>query len=267
MDPFYRQLDEGRFESLPATAGPWSPHAQHAGPPAALLARAMEVAGGGEWLRLADVRLDILGPIPVAPLTVDVEVLRGGRSMELLQATASADGRPVAVARAWRIVRAPADFPVLVGHRTDDVGTIPPSAGDGDERYLDLPGAHVDGYLRAVEWRMLEGGPGGSGTTIAWGRQLVPLVADEEPTPWQRALVLADSGGGITLALDPRRHTYINCDLHVVLDRDPEGEWIRMSSQALATPGHGGTVHTTLSDERGDLGTGLQTMVAQNARS
>ncbi len=266
MDSFYRQVDEGRFESLPATAGPWSPHAQHAGPPAALLARAMETAEGGGDLRLADVRLDILGPIPVQPLTLGVEVIRGGRSMELLQATASADGRPVAIARAWRIVRAPEDFPVLAGHRTDDIGPAPDPANDAGD-HLSLPGAHEDGYLRAVEWQILEGGPGTGGTTSAWGRQLVPLVADEEPSPWQRALVLADSGGGITLTLDPRRHTYINCDLHVVLDRDPAGEWIRMSSQALATPGHGGTVHTTLSDERGDLGTGLQTMVALDARS
>lgn len=264
MESFYRQTGDNRFESLPTTAGPWSPHAQHAGPPAALLARAMERVDGGEGSRLADVRLDILGPIPVAPLTIDVEVLRGGRSMELLQATASADGRPAAVARAWRIVRAPEDFPALAGRRSDDIRAVPDPA---DDLYLHLPGAHEDGYLRAVEWRMIEGGVGTGGVTVAWGRQLLPLLADEEPTPWQRALVLADSGGGITLTVDPRRHTYINCDLHVVLDRDPAGEWIRMSSQALASPGHGGTVHTTLSDERGDLGTGLQTMVAQNARS
>lgn len=30
------------FESLPSTAGPWSPEAQHGGPPAALLGRALE---------------------------------------------------------------------------------------------------------------------------------------------------------------------------------------------------------------------------------
>lgn len=264
MAAFYRQLDEHHFDSLPATAGPWSPHAQHAGPPAALLARAMETHEGGEGLRLADVRLDILGPIPVEPLTLDVEVLRGGRSMELLQATASAQGRPVAVARAWRIVRAPEDFPRLTGRRAATIDPVPEAKGEGR---LEMPGAHEDGYLRATEWRILEGGVGAGGTTVAWGRQLVPLLEGEEPTGWQRALVLADSGGGITLTLDPRRHTFINCDLHVVLDRDPVGEWVRMSSQALASPGHGGTVHTTLSDERGDLGTGLQTMVAQNARS
>lgn len=264
MGSFYRRIDEGLFESHPSTAGPWSPHAQHAGPPAALLARAMETHEPRPGMRLADVRLDVLGPIPVAPLAVEVEVLRGGRSMELLQATARADGRSVAVARSWRIVRALEDFPALAGRRAATIDPVPEAKGDGRLR---MPGAHEDGYLSAVEWRTVEGGVGAGGVTVAWGRQLVPLLEDEEPTPWQRALVLADSGGGITLTVDPRRHLFVNCDLHVVLDRDPEGEWIRMSSEALATPGHGGAVRTTLSDSRGDVGTGLQTMMAHDARA
>jgi hypothetical protein len=34
------------FESLPTTAGPWSPQVQHGGPPAALLARSVERLSG-----------------------------------------------------------------------------------------------------------------------------------------------------------------------------------------------------------------------------
>lgn len=263
-ESFYRQIDDARFNSLPPTAGPWSPHAQHAGPPAALLARAIERHDPAPGTRLADVRLDILGPIPVAPLDLEVEVLRGGRSMQLLEARATVAGRAVAIARAWRILRAPEDFPSLTGRRGAAIDPVPESESGG---HLKMPGAHEDGYLRAIEWRIVEGGVGAGGTTVAWGRQRVPLLEGEEPTGWQRALVLADSGGGITLTVDPRAHTYINCDLHVALDRDPDGEWVRMSSEALASPGHGGTVHTTLADVHGDLGTGLQTMVAQNART
>lgn len=264
MESFYRRLAEGRFESLPTTAGPWSPHAQHAGPPAALVARAMEAHERRERMRLADLRVDILGPIPVAPLEVEVRTIRRGRSMDLLEATLTAAGTPVALARGWRILRTPDDYPHLRGRRPDDIARVPDEQGHALDPLM--PGAHKDGYLACVEWRTLEGGPGTGGTAVAWGRQRIPLVADEEPTPWQRALVLADSGSGITMTVDPRRHTYVNCNLHVVLDRDPEGEWIRMSSQALASPGHGGTVQTTLADARGDLGTGLQTMVAQDAR-
>lgn len=266
MDAFYRELGDGRYESTPMTAGPWSPEHQHAGPPAALLAREMLAVDPKEGQRLADVRIDILGPIPVAPVQITTEVLRSGRSMELVSATLIAGDRPAALARAWRIARAPEDFPHILGRRSpeppapqpDEVQPPDPSAGGT------IPGAHTAGYGTAIEWRFAEGGPGTRAPAVVWGRQRNALVEGEEPTGWQRALVLADSGGGVSLPVDPMQHRFINCDLHVVLDREPEGEWIRMSSQSLATPGEGGVVHTELADVRGDIGYGLQTMVAQN---
>lgn len=263
MEAFYRQLDEARFESTPMTAGPWSPGFQHAGPPAALLARQMLAVDPKEGQRLADVRIDILGPVPVAELEITTEVIRSGRSMELVSATASAGGRPALLARAWRILAAPEDYPAVPGRRDPDDPTVLP--GDlpvPEERLATIPGAHTGGYGTAVEWRFIEGGD--RSPALVWGRQHNALVEGEEPTGWQRALVLADSGGGVSLPVDPARHRLINCDLHVVLDREPEGEWIRMNSQSIVTPGQGGVVHTELTDVHGGVGYGLQTMVAQN---
>ncbi|MBY8883061.1 hypothetical protein K7862_36320, partial [Streptomyces sp. PLK6-54] len=40
-EAFYRDLGAGVFESTRATAGPWGPKTQHAGPPSALLGRAL----------------------------------------------------------------------------------------------------------------------------------------------------------------------------------------------------------------------------------
>jgi hypothetical protein len=261
-EPFYRQVDAHRFDSLPATTGVWSPEHQHAGPPAALLVRAMEEHGQHEGMRLADVRSDILGPVPVRPLDISVSTLRSGRSMELLEASASANGRTVMTARAWRIRRAPEDYPPLSGWRDGEVPAVPEAGGES--RAVVLTGGHESGYQRSVEWRFVQGGPGSGGPAVAWGRQLNQLVEGEEPSPWQRTLVLADSAGGISLAVDPRVHRFINCDLHVALDRDMDGQWLRMSAQSLATPGHGGIVHNALADARGELGYGLQAMVAQN---
>ena len=262
MEPFYRQIDEDRFESTPATAGPWRPDAQHAGPPSALLARAMELHEPRDGMRLADVRTDILGPVPVAPLTVSVSTLRRGRSMELLEATAVADdGRPALIARAWRIQRAPEDFPPLA-ETIDEAVDGPPQATTRIESLI--PGASGAGYSQSVEWRFVEGGVGAGGASRVWGRQLIGLVDDEEPSPWQRVLVLADSGGGVTFSLDPARHRFINCDLHVALNRDLEGEWLQMDAASRASGGHGGIVHDVLSDQRGRIGVALQAMVAQD---
>ncbi|GAA4283548.1 thioesterase family protein [Brevibacterium daeguense] len=265
MEAFYRQIDDNRFESTPMTAGPWSPEHQHAGPPSALLARQMAAVDPREGQRLADVRVDILGPVPVVPLEISVEVIRGGRSMELVSASASANGRPALVARAWRILAAPDSYPEVPGRRDpEDPRLLPDDVPPAEEKLSTIPGAHTGGYGSAIEWRFLEGGAGTRAPAVAWGRQLNQLVEGEEPTGWQRTLVLADSGGGISLPVDPLSHRLINCDLHVVLDREPTGEWVRMNSQSIVTPGEGGLVHTELADAKGGIGYGLQTMVAQN---
>ena len=85
------------------TIGPWDPGLQHAGPPAALLAREVERTGGidgGQPVRLA---FDVLGPGPVGPVRVSGRVRRPGRRIELVEATLEAGGRVAVRATAWRM--------------------------------------------------------------------------------------------------------------------------------------------------------------------
>src|SRR5690348_15157491 len=87
------------------TRGPWDPSHQHAGPPSALLARAIERAAGIDGGRIARVAVDILRPVPLEPLEVQARVVRPGRRVELLEAvlTLAADGTELMGARAWRL--------------------------------------------------------------------------------------------------------------------------------------------------------------------
>ena len=100
---FYEPLGDGRFRSTPHTPGPWDVRSQHAGPPAALLGRALERTEPREGTLIARVTFEILGPVPVAEVEVESRVLRPGRTVELLEAQLSAGGRPVMTARAWRL--------------------------------------------------------------------------------------------------------------------------------------------------------------------
>ena len=108
---------EDGFEATALTIGPWDPALQHAGPPAALLAREVERAGGiagGQAVRLA---YDILGPVPVGPVRVQASVVRPGRRIELVEAVLTGpDERPLMRLSAWRM-------------RTRNDGVVPP-AGD-----------------------------------------------------------------------------------------------------------------------------------------
>jgi hypothetical protein len=89
----------------------------------------------------------------------------------------------------------------------------------------------------------------------------VALVDGEAMTPWQRVLAVADSGSGISVCAPPAEHPAINCDLSVVLHRDPVGEWIGLDARTTVTPGQGALTHTTVLDQTGAVGVATQTLV------
>src|SRR5512144_310329 len=102
-EAFYLPEAEDVFVPTTATVGPWDPNLQHGSPPAALLARAMLAAGARDGVRIAHFSLNFIGPIALAPMTVRAEIVRPGKRIELVTATAAIAGRPALRAPAWRI--------------------------------------------------------------------------------------------------------------------------------------------------------------------
>lgn len=252
---FYTQTRPGQFDSSELTAGPWSASSQHGGPPSGLLAREMEHYQPRDGHRLARVSIDILTPVPVAPLSITVEEIRTGKRVQLLQATARAGGRTVLIGRAWRIAAASADFPA-------DAPEPAPSGAEPSAQEFAFPdGWHAGGYLSSIDWCFEDGGFAAHGPARAWARPNVALVAGEAMTPWQRVLTVGDSGSGISACAPPAQHPAINCDFTVVLHRDPVGEWIGMDSRTLVTPGEGAMTQTSVFDTAGAAGLATQTLV------
>jgi hypothetical protein len=247
----YLPADDGWLATA-LTIGPWDPGLQHAGPPAALLLREAERAGGipgGQTVRLA---FDVLGPVPVGPVRTSASVLRPGRRVELVEAVLrDEDDRPLMRLTAWRL-RVRTDGP--------DAGSPPP----------DLPPmpADVDGstpqeaaffstevaYHRALEWRFATGDFNAPGPAAAWTRPCCALVAGEAMTPLQHLLVMTDAASGISAALDWTTATFANVEFTVSLLRPPRGDWMGMA----ATTHLGGTgaaqCFATLHDADGPVG-------------
>src|SRR5437879_5914793 len=106
--PPFVSLDGERVVATESTRGPWSRHHQHGGPPAALLARAMEGLAG-EGTALARLTFDFLRPVPIAPLALRAEVTRAGAKVLRLQAALVApDGTPCVQAFAVALRTTPA---------------------------------------------------------------------------------------------------------------------------------------------------------------
>jgi Thioesterase-like superfamily len=256
---FFEPAGNSSFVATAATAGPWSLDAQHGGPPSALAARALERHEPAEGQRLGRVTVDILRPVPVAKLTVRTRTVRPGRRVALLEAVLEADGQEVLHARGWRIAIPDGQVPVIRGN--GDAAPLPEPDANGQQLAARLPGAHTAGYLSAIEWRFLDGGFEQPAPGRAWTRPRIPLVAGEDASPMCRALLVADSGSGVSAVLDPDRFLFINVDLTVVLPRDPVGEWLLL--EAATTTGTQGTglAETALSDRFGRCGTALQTLL------
>ncbi len=258
MSSFYEPLADGVWRSTVHTTGPWDASSQHGGPPSALLGRAIEGCEPRPELMVARVTVEILGPIPVAELTVRSRVVRPGRRIELVEAElGDAAGRPCARATAWRVLRAPAD--VSVPDRRP--APLPVPTHPTTEQLSAAWGSAVDGYLSAVEWRGVSGSFAEPGPGVVWTRLLHTLVPDEEPSGLQRLLAVADSGSGISSELDLATTYFINPELTVHLHREPVGEWVCLDASTSITPGGTGLATTVLSDVDGPLGVGAQSLL------
>jgi hypothetical protein len=251
-DSFYVPLGDGRWQATVHTTGPWDAGAQHAGPPSALLGRAMLRCQPRDEMMIARFTCEILGAIPVGEITVAARLARPGRSVELLEATASSGGREVARATAWRVLRTSAG-PVA--------SRLPAPAAPPDGPAVPLPAGWVDGYLSAIEWRKIHGGFTAPGPAAMWGRMRYPLVADEVPGPLERVLAVADSGNGASWEVDLVRWYAINPELTVHLHREAEGEWICLDAHTAISPGGTGLATSVLSDLHGPVGVGAQSLL------
>jgi hypothetical protein len=74
-------------------------------------------------------------------------------------------------------------------------------------------------------------------------------------------LVAADSGNGVSAALDWRRYLFINTDLSVHLLRPPVGDWVCL--EAVTHVDGLGLSDTALWDERGRIGRAAQTLLVR----
>jgi hypothetical protein len=253
-DAFFEVLGVGRFLATELTRGPWDPGLQHAGPPAALLGRAVEGHGDRAGLRVARMTFEIMRPLPIAELAVATRTLRGGRSVELVEAALRAGEVELMRATALRIrTAAGLELP-------KELVPGPRLAGPEAGRVMPFfPTGQAVGYHTAMEVRFVAGSFREPGPATAWMRMRHPLVPGETPSPLCRVLAAADSGNGISASLDYQRWRFINPDLTVYLMRPPVGEWVALEAATTAAAGIG-LADTTLHDRQGPIGRAAQAL-------
>ena len=203
-------------------------------------------------LELSRLVVDVFAPVPVAELAVATDVTRDGKRVQCLSASVSSGGREYVRASAWRVRTAGTPPTPVAG----PPAPVPPRSEEQARSWL----GSGFGYGRALDWRFVAGGPMEIGPATVWGRLTMPLVEGEEMTPVERVAVFADSGNGVSFALDFDTHVFVNVDLTISLFRAPVGEWVCMDAATVIGPAGRGLTRSTLYDESGEIGMATQTL-------
>jgi Thioesterase-like superfamily len=256
---YFTALGGDRYMPTEHAGGAWQPGELHFAPLGGLLTHAVEThraAAGAAPLLLSRIAFDILGFLALDAIAVRVETRRPGRTIELTEATASIDGRDVAVARAWHSVAG--DTVAVAGGAADPLPS--PSAA----RPASFDAAWGGGFVRSLELRQAGGAM--PGRSISWITSPLALVEGEEVGSLASWIRLVDVVNGVAVRATPGDWIFPNLDLTVHLLRQPEGEWIGMDTTVAFGPTGQGITGAALHDERGHVGHAMQTLTVRPSR-
>lgn len=256
----YTPAGAGTFRSSVLTRGPWHPEHQHAGPPVALVCRAIERSAHAHGLtQLARLTANLIRPVPIAELTVEVMTDYIGRNAGHFSAHLMAGDRDIG--RFTALVQREQPFEVPEGTPDHPLPGLAPLPEDCPPAQFPFAGRHV-GYADLVETRIARGRMF-QGASAIWFRMRHPLVEGEATGAYAQVAVFADSGNGISAVLDYRHYSFVNSDLTINLLRAPEGEWIGVDARTCLGPAGGGLAESSLYDRRGLVGRATQSLAVR----
>jgi hypothetical protein len=193
--------------------------------------------------------------VPVAPLTIETEMIREGRKIQLVAVRLVADGKDVVRGTVLRIRKEERELPSSAYTPLHDVRG-PEMGRDPTQNLM----AHTP-FLSGLSIRIARGSFRLVGPAAIWYRADRPIVDGSPNSPLMRATIAADFCNGTSNVLDFREWTFINGDLTVSLAREPVGEWILLDAETWAGPDMIGIAAARLADRDGYFGRAVQSVL------
>lgn len=255
MDAVYR-IEGNRVISSPHAAGPWNPHMQHGSAPSALVTWLAEQLPASSPMAVSRVTIDLMRPVPVAPLSHEIEVLREGRKIQLVGIRLLSNGTVVTNATVLKVRVEEQPLPADI---KDAPLTVPLPDASGLSEPKDHSSAFVSGVsIRAVHGGFLKLGPG-----AIWYRANRAIVEGQPISQAMRAVIASDFSNGSSSVLSFKDWMFMNADLTVSFARQPVGDWILLDSESWIGPDGCGLAASKLADQSGYFGRAIQTLVIE----
>ncbi|MFA5664163.1 thioesterase family protein [Castellaniella sp.] len=246
---YYVRQDTDRFISTLHAQGSWQPGEQHLAPAAGLVLAEAERRLPGDKL-ISRVTFDVLGVIHSGPFTIEVDVVRPGRTIELIEARMCHGHQTSIQARIWRL-----ETSDTTSIQALEWNTLPPRETMPTVRLGDI---WTGGFMATLEAHQSTGNRPGRGQT--WLRTEVPLVADEIDPPVAGFTKLVDTVNGISARLHSDQAFFANVDLTVHFIRQPTPGWVGFDTHVNFGPTGLGETFAVLSDAHGPVGTVAQSL-------
>nr|WP_218852629.1 thioesterase family protein [Spelaeicoccus albus] len=246
-------MDSTTYRPTTLTGGAWTPTEQHISPMGGLIAHAVEkfvAARGDDGRQISRLSIDILGVLTLDDFDVSVDVVRPGKTVELLEVTVTSNGRAAVRARVWRL--ASADTSSVAGGEPDRLPapeTIEP---------WPLTSVWPGEYIQSLELRAVRDPEPGRAT--AWIASRAKLVDNERVSPLAEYLALIDTTNGIAVRQSPDEWLFPNLDLTIHLHRTPSGPWVGLDTSVVFGPEGVGLTSTVLHDVDGPVGRAEQSL-------
>src|SRR5699024_6960399 len=256
---------DSSFPSILHSQCTWQSGDQHMAVASALVVHELERALPSQKL-ISRITFDILGVIHSGEFDIEVEVVRPGRTIELVEArmvhrgahtgaeVPAADagsaatvrpGRPrtSVTARAWRLVSS--DTSAVAGA---EATAFPCRA---DLQPLEPSSLWPGGYIASL--RGAQASDGRPGRRKVWIETDVPLVEHEEDGPYAGFVKYCDAMNGFAVREDPQEVFFPNVDLTIHFLRSPVPGGAGMDIDVGFGDSGMGITHAVLHDARGPV--------------
>ncbi|MGZ1489682.1 thioesterase family protein [Brevibacterium sediminis] len=254
-DSYYVRLSEDRLVSTLHSQGAWQPGEQHLAPASGMVLAEIERRLPSDKL-ISRVTFDVLGVIHSGEFTIDVDVVRPGRTIELVEAHMRHGERTSVTARVWRLQAS--DTEAVAG---DEWSAMPPMSEVPEIPFTNRWGG---GYIASLEGR--QGADAHPGYARSWVRSPYPLVDGEIDPPTAAFVKFVDTANGLAVREDPKTTFFPNVDLSIHLTRVPEAGWVGFDTKVAFGPTGLGQTTSVLSDVDGPIGTAVQSLTVRRGQ-